>query len=695
VNGGGKYLSFIPHIRNSGIYLQHLKQNIIAICFILFSILLLTTLKSNSDTIYWADKVVGYSSQTGNKEYSAFQILGKPSIMPYQGISATAWMPKFPTDKIEWIRVKYPEKIFVKQIIINENLNPGSIVKIILYDSLNQGHLVYSNNLVSPHSSPGRLNKIKIEPTDFRTNELKIEVNLINYLDNYQIDAIGIADFVSDFDLKINYKPDTLNFEKEQLDTNINSRYRELAPIISQDGRNLVFTREGHPDNVGIKKRQDVWISKIDSIGKFKPAENLGSPINNENANFAISVSTNANSIFLGNIYLPDGNTRVGFSISRFNGVGWDNPDSLIIKNYYNLYPTGSACLANNEKILITSVKREDSFGKTDLYVSFLQDDGSWSEPRNLGGTVNSSEEELSPFLAGDNKTLYFSSAGFPGFGSNDMFITRRLDDSWKKWSEPQNLGDKINSDGWDAYYSVTANGKYAYFVSSLNKENTEDIFRIELPVEIKPDVVVLISGRVLNQKTNQPVAANIKYEILPEGFEAGIAKSNPLTGEYSIVLPAGKMYGFLATSDSCISINENIDLKNIVEYCELNRDLLLAPIEKGQVIRINNIFFEYNEYELLSESFSELNRIVKVLNENPKIKILIQGHTDNIGNDVFNNGLSLNRSESVFNYLVNNGIDASRLKIKGYGRTKPIAKNDTDESRAKNRRVEFVILEK
>lgn len=670
---------------------QHIKPYFL----ILLSLIVFFTINSYSDTIYWADKVVGFSSQTGNKEYSAYQILGKPSIMPYQGKSATAWMPKHPTDNIEWIRVKFAEKIFVQQILINENLNPGAIVKIILYDSLNQGHIVYSNNLISTIASVGRFSRFSIENNDFRTNELKIEVNIINYLDNYQIDAVGISDYISDYEVKINQITDTLQLKKELLDSNINSRYRELAPIISQDGKNLVFTREGHPENIGPLKKQDVWIAKIDENGRFQKAKNLGSPINNEYANYAISTSTNANSLLLGNIYLPDGTSKTGFSISIFNGVEWEFPDSLIIKNYYNLYPSGSATLANNEKILISSIKREDSYGKTDLYVSFLNEDGTWSEPKNLGNQINTAEEEISPFLASDNKTLYFSSSGFPGYGSNDMFMSKRLDDTWSNWSEPINLGANINTEGWDAYYSITADGKYAYFVSSINSENTEDIFRVELPKEIKPEIVVLISGRVLNQKTNSPVKAKIIYEALPEGLEAGIANSNPLTGEYSIILPAGKKYGFLATANDYISINENIDLKSINEYSEIHRDLLLAPIEKGQIIRINNIFFDYNKHELLQDSYVELYRLVKVLKENSLMTIQIQGHTDNIGNYNFNQQLSQKRAESVYNFLVENGINSKRLKIKAFGRTKPIAKNDTEEGRAKNRRVEFEILEK
>lgn len=658
------------------------------------ALIIIITYSTKSEELQWADKVVSFSSQAGVKEFSAYQALGTPSIMPYQGNSATSWKPKMPTDKIEWIRLKFAKKMYVSQIIVAENLNPGSIIKIILYDSLNQGRLVFSNNLIDNNSRGGKISYFDIDKTDFRTDEIKIEVNVIDYIDDYQIDAVGIADYRTNYQVMINHEPDSVDFVRERLLENINSPHSELAPIISQDGRTLVFTREGHPKNIGEKKKQDVWIAKLDSSGEFMEAYNPGKPINNENSNFAISISPNANTIFLGNVYYRDGSSKAGFSVTSYDGVNWTFPDSIIIRDYYNMYPQSSFCLGSNGKILITSIKREDSFGKTDLHVSFLQDDSTWSAPLNLGKVINTAEEELSPFLAADNKSLYFATPGRPGYGNCDMFVSKRLDDTWTNWSEPVNLGPQINTPAWDAYYSITADGNFAYFVSSDSEDDSEDIYRVRLPQSVKPESVVLVRGKVLNQKTKEPLSADIKYEILPEGTEVGIAKSSPLTGEYSIVLPGGKMYGFLAGAKGFVSVNENIDLKIIEEYAEIDRDLYLVPIEKGQTARINNIFFNYNEYDLLPESFSELNRLVKLLKDNSALKIQVIGHTDKIGSLISNQLLSNKRAKSVYDYLIEHNIEKSRLKIKGMGCTKPIADNSSDEGRQKNRRVEFLILE-
>jgi outer membrane protein OmpA-like peptidoglycan-associated protein len=324
-----------------------------------------------------------------------------------------------------------------------------------------------------------------------------------------------------------------------------------------------------------------------------------------------------------------------------------------------------------------------------------MQVDGKWSKPMNLGNSLNSVGNEVSPFLASDGKTLYFSTNGYPGFGKNDIFVSRRLDDTWKNWSEPMNLGNKVNTNEWDAYFSTSAAGDYAYFVSSANKATSEDIFRIKLPTSAKPTSVVLISGKVLNSKTGEPLGAKIIYEELPSGKEAGVARSNPSKGEYTIALPAGKKYGFSASAEGYIAINENIDLTQLTEFKEIKKDLKLVPIEKGEKVSINNIFFEFGKEGLLPESFPELNRLVKLMITNPNLKIRIEGHTDNIGNDKNNLLLSENRTLSVMNYLVENSIESNRLETKGYGKTKPKANNNTEEGRQQNRRVEIVILEK
>jgi outer membrane protein OmpA-like peptidoglycan-associated protein len=221
------------------------------------------------------------------------------------------------------------------------------------------------------------------------------------------------------------------------------------------------------------------------------------------------------------------------------------------------------------------------------------------------------------------------------------------------------------------------------------------DIMRIGLPEAARPKPVILVSGRVLDAKTKQPVVAQIHYELLPEGKDIGVARSGPTTGEYKITLPSGGRYAFRAEAPGYIAVNDNLDITTLKEYRELTRDLYLVPIEVGQTVRLNNIFFDFAKTILRDESFPELNRMADLLKSNPTMEIEIAGHTDNVGTDESNLALSRNRAIAVSDYLASKGINRSRMKVQGYGMSKPLATNDTEEGRQQNRRVEVKILKR
>ena len=386
-----------------------------------------------------------------------------------------------------------------------------------------------------------------------------------------------------------------------------------------------------------------------------------------------------------------DGDAAVSGSVWKDNE--WTRPLPLKIKNYYNKAEDNEFFLANDNKTLLMSIQRDDTHGKKDLYVSFYEGDLNFSEPLNLGPVVNTDEIETSPFLASDGISLYYSTEGLPGYGSSDIFVTRRLDDTWTHWSAPQNIGKPVNTSDWDAYYTIPASGDYAYFVSNKNSLGEADIFRIKLPEKAKPDPVVLVEGKVLNAKTKEPVDASISYELLPSGAEAGLARTNPVTGEYKIVLPYGNNYGFSANAKGFIPVSENLDLTKIASYKVITRDLYLVPVKVGETVRLNNIFFDSGKSTLRAESYPELNRVVKLMNQNPALEIELAGHTDNEGADDLNLKLSGDRAAAVKAYIVSKGIPDARISAKGYGETKPVAGNNTEEGKQLNRRVEFTIL--
>jgi outer membrane protein OmpA-like peptidoglycan-associated protein len=460
----------------------------------------------------------------------------------------------------------------------------------------------------------------------------------------------------------------------------------EIGPIISPDGKTLYYCRKDYPPNIDKDK---IWYSTAQDFIEWNKSVFMSPPLNNKHHNAIGSITPDGNTILLANQYFKDETAYGdGWSISHKTSDGWSFPENSRIKNFSNTDSYFNCFLGNSGKEIIMNVHRPDTRGETDLYISFVQQDGSWSEPKNLGPELNSAGGECCAFLASDEKTLYFSSDGYNGYGSSDLFVSRRLDDTWQHWSAPANMGEPINSSGWDSYYSLPAKGDYAYFVRD------GDIYRVRIAPEVQPEPVLLVYGTVYNQKTKQPVGdASIRYEYLSDGKVAGIASSTPVTGEYKIVLPSGSNYGFLATAKKFISVSDNLDATSIKEYAEVKRDLNLVPAEVGEVIRLNNIFFDFAKAELKSESFPELDRVVLLLNDNPEMNIALGGHTDNVGSDEANLKLSQERINSVLNYLVTKGISKIRMTATGYGETKPIATNDTDEGRARNRRVEFMIV--
>ncbi len=649
-------------------------------------------------TVHWATSVIEFSSQLSPVEYSASQALNRPNVYPEGGDNPNAWLPKKP-DKLDFIKVGFDTPIRVQQIAIAESLNPSAVSEVLVYDENDKEYSVFSLSPATLDLSRRLLN-IFIDRTAFKVTAVKVIVDGEKVPGYNAIDAIGIADTKEPIKIELNL-PEGLNTEvaSVRLSENVNSPYKEIKPLISPNGDILYFSRQNHPDNVGgVDDIEDIWYSEKDKTsGEWQVAKNIGAPLNNEGPNFISSITPDGNTaiLLLGNKYGKNGKMTAGVSISTKTSEGWEEPISLEIKNDYNLSPKVGYYLANNRKVLVMSVQRKDTKGDRDLYVSFLGNDNTWSEPKNLGDNVNSASEESSPFLAPDDKTLYFSSKGYSGFGGTDIYVTRRLDDTWENWSEPENLGPGINSANDDIFFNIDPKGENAYFSRSMSGDDA-DIFSISMPDLFRPTAVILVKGKVFDRKSKKPISARIFYEKLPGGEEIGTVNSDPVTGEYQILLPSGEKYGYLAESAGYVAINENIDLENSTEYAEITQNLILVPIEEEVTIRLNNIFFDFDKSSLKDGSFPELNRLTEMLNTNTSMEIEISGHTDNVGTRKYNQTLSERRAQAVFKYLVDKGISESRLTTVGYGKDRPMVSNDDEEDgRELNRRVEFKITKK
>jgi OOP family OmpA-OmpF porin len=472
----------------------------------------------------------------------------------------------------------------------------------------------------------------------------------------------------------------------------INTEYSELLPIVAPDGKTLYFSRRYYPGNTGgSSDPDDIWFSVQDSNGHWLKATGIGDPLNRETSDHTGSVTPDGNTLVLGNTY----DYSAGISVTHRTATGWSYPTTLEIENYYNASEYINYFMANDGRTLIFAVRRADTRGIHDLYVSFQKDDGTWSSPMNLGPTINTSGREDSPFLAADGQTLYFSSDGHKGHGDRDIFMSRRLDKSWKRWSKPVNLGADVNSAGDDSFFFIPASGDYAYFSRTNPERGDADIVRIGVPKHARPQPVVLLAGRILDRNTKQPLAAKIYYETLADGKRIGEARSDPSTGSYKITLPAGAVYGFRAEADGFVAISDNVDLTRLAFYSEESRDLYLVPMEAGQTIRMNNLFFDVGKASLRRESIPELERLVGLLRRNEAMTIEITGHTDDVGSDENNLALSQSRADAVRAFMIGKGVPEQRVAAVGKGEAMPVEPNTTDEGRQRNRRVEFTIVSK
>ena len=268
-------------------------------------------------------------------------------------------------------------------------------------------------------------------------------------------------------------------FQKKNIGKNVNSIYEELHPVVAPDGQTLYVTRKGHPDNIGRLKKDDAWVSYRQKDGTWGKVERLGVPINNEENNQVISISPDNNTLLLGG---SSGAKGGGISMVHRQADGtWGTPEEIIIDNFYTQNSVGSIHLSASKNILLTSLERKDTKGHLDLYVSFRKSNGNFSEPQNLGAVVNTAYEDGTPFLAADGKTLYFCSAGHGGYGATDIFMTKRLDDTWTNWTLPLNLGPEINTRYWEGHYTMTAEGNSAYLVSSQGEGHIgrDDIYKV------------------------------------------------------------------------------------------------------------------------------------------------------------------------------------------------------------------------
>lgn len=490
-----------------------------------------------------------------------------------------------------------------------------------------------------------------------------------------------------------------VEFNPVNMGPSINSPYPEYFPSVSVDGSMMVITRRipvnpnenVDPSTLNFKDQEDFFISYLKD-GEWTPAENMGAPVNTKLNEGAQNISADGRYLFYtscDNIENGFGSCDLYYSL-RF-GQQWSIPENcgtIINTGDWESQPSVSA----DGRYLFFSSARPGGKGSYDIWMATMGEDGYWQEPENLGSEINTPYSEQCPFIHPDGTTLYFSSEGHPGMGSADLFYSKK--DASGHWGKPVNLGYPINTKNREISLSVTADGKTAYFASDRgNAPGQLDIYSFELPPNVQADPVTWVRAIVTDEKTRLPLKANVQLVDLATGNIIATSTSDPQNGEFLIVLPIGGDYAMYVQKEGYLFHSENFSLLTALPDKPYIINVALQPINAGEMITLKNIFFETASAELLNTSQNELNKVVDLMKKNPSMKIQVNGHTDNVGADADNMKLSVSRSLSVKNYLIEHGIDAGRITNKGFGETKPIDTNATDQGRANNRRTEIEIL--
>jgi len=539
----------------------------------IFIILLQSALVSAAQQVQWASEVIRFSTEYTRKQFAAKQVLGKPDKLPAFGESAVAWAPSTPDNAAgEFIHVKFTNPQAVKQIAIGESNCPGSIKEVILFTPTGKKYSVYLNEAIKPEfTTGGRMFRVFIPLTDYLVSEVKVVLNTKAILGMNQIDCIAI----SDSDIPVNADVNIAQYAKpipdpENIGPLVNSNADDMFAFISPDSKTLYFARKNYIENTGGDLRDDIYVSKWVN-GSWSKAINIGFPLNNEQHNYVSWISSDGGTLLLANNYEK---VKQDISISKKTPDGWAFPKALKINDFYNNNEFSCYHMNTESNVILMAIERPDSFGDMDIYVSFLQLNKVWSAPKNIGSTINSAATEGSIFLASDNKTIYYATNGKSGYGGYDMFMSKRLDDTWLNWSEPVNLGDKINSDLNDYYYTIPASGDYAYFSSTKNSFGKADLFRIPLPVEIQPDPVTLMKGLIVDAETKQPINADIAFGGLISEEPQGITTTT--NGNYQIIIPENN-YNVTIKKPGYFPVTTTVDENLEFDELDFNAD---DPIE-------------------------------------------------------------------------------------------------------------------
>lgn len=496
------------------------------------------------------------------------------------------------------------------------------------------------------------------------------------------------------------------NIDDEGFESRLSKIYSEIAGTLIADPYTSVFN-------------QDIWYVPIenDSIGvEVHP----GFPLNNALPNSLVSTAMMPDEYVVINQFYDDGSMYAGFSRVTIDKEGkYSFPKPMHIYQFNINSSDVNLTMSPGGHVLIMSLQRNDGKGMNDLYVSFYMRENVWSAPEHMGTVINSEFQETTPHISPDKRKLYFSSNRPGGPGGNDIYVSERLDYTWLKWSEPVLLKGLVNSPYDDSQPSYTIGNNYMYFTS--RRDGSSDIFRMrltEMPQLKKP---IYVRGTIVDATTGKPIRSELVWG--PNSAKDYLEFFNSYNGQFEAILSEYEPYKFLPRKTGFLAQRIMVDPRLIEKEGQDTVDLVLyltpkdsadmslsyesgstietttssrkkeAPPVKEKDVFLYDINFVRSEATILTKSHTALQDLVKLMQQNPAMEILIEGHTSNEGDELALIELSEQRASAIRDYLVQKGIDVKRIKIRGMGATKPIHSNDTESGREKNRRVEIEII--
>ena len=490
------------------------------------------------------------------------------------------------------------------------------------------------------------------------------------------IAAIGIL-YLS---LKSNLLEDDV--PREKLSATINSDFQEVRPLISPDGKTLYFSRRHHPQNTGgSKDYQDIWVTSFED-GQWTTPTKLDEPLNNKKANTLCFMSGDGSYALLFDSYKR---VKTPLVQAYDSPAGWGAPGEVEIKDFVNRSSYYDFYFEENSEVLLSAIDDGDGLGKQDLHVSFKQDDGSYSKPKNLGDVINTAMDDFAPFLAADGKTLYFASFGHDGFGGSDFYVSYRLDESWKRWTEPKNLGAGINTEDDENYLSITADFRYVYFESYPTGAEEKDIYRAILPRQFHPE-------NLAPAPPSTDVIATAKQAPKQNTEESPVAVRGTSKEEKQAAIKRAVSQPPLPNAPYASADNVQQRTHQLAPGNLNTRQSLADGLVRSKVLR--NSYFSFGSYQLSNDNQRLLAEISEMLKANPALEAQLEGHADSWGTDDVNLRISYLRAQAAAHYLIDRGISGNRLQVTGSGSQVPLASNDDEkEGRELNRRVEVTLV--